>query len=326
MRRRGSITSTDAAAQIESVVSGTNGMAPRIVHLQTFIWRISHINTVEQTFSCRFTLKASYLLEPDLIANYMDRSDSKQWTSEHFDLTPNLRFMNLLTETAEHLSQFGATAVWVHQNLKICGDFEDTFMLNNFPLDVQNLRVSITSRHNFKSLVLQFSDVQKSAVLSTACNSQIFDVQSPLLIDYRDYLNVKQLGNEDGLLCTQIAEQPLLSLESESQTGARYCRAHIGLVAKRHAAYYVWNILTIQFLIGVSTFSIFVIDPDEIADRLELLITLILASTAFKLVTTNAGNLAPTTPTSTWSATAPALTSLSRNTDAVAVAVVTTAV
>lgn len=227
---------------------------------------------------------------------------------------------------------------------------------------------------------------------------------------------MKQLGNEDGLLCTQIAEQPLLSLESESQTGARYCRAHIGLVAKRHAAYYVWNILTIQFLIGVSTFSIFVIDPDEIADRLELLITLILASTAFKLVTTSmlpetpyittidvfnyavliqqgvtliaicimvktdvntkanddnvaivlvtcflfflavfsaiyvsksrkrervltavqnkfdrhlnkdAGNLAPTTPTSTWSATAPALTSLSRNTDAVAVAVVTTAV
>lgn len=109
MRRRGSITSTDAAAQIESVVSGTNGMAPRIVHLQTFIWRISHINTVERTFSCRFNLKASYLLEPDLIAKYMDRSDSKQWTSEHFDLTPNLRFMNLLTETAEREEWWGVS-------------------------------------------------------------------------------------------------------------------------------------------------------------------------------------------------------------------------
>ena len=290
-------THENDAATIRSEASDLQ----RVVNLQFFVWKVTKISTIEQSFDCRLNVRASFLED----ASEIKFDDNvRQWTRDAFTWTPQLRFSNLLQDIHEReewwrvaigeeedslqwLSPADSakvagsnTRVWVHQNLRVTGTFEELFELRHFPLDLQQLHVTITSSWDTKQCALRFSDVQRSTVSSRASVSQLFRMHAPRMIDYdSDWRADKDL--------------PLLSNAVESRTGARYCRAHIALVMTRQHNYYVWNILTMQMLIVIANFSVFAIDPESIADRLGLIITLILASAAFKFVTTS---MLPETP------------------------------
>ena len=255
-----------------------------MLHLQFFIWKVSNIDTVSQSFSCRLNLRASY---EENAAKLKRPDESQQWSAACFAWRPQLRFFNLLEETSQREEWWRVTgsdfnkelpaansaafqdgSVWVHQNIRVSGVFEELFELRAFPLDLQHLHISVTSSWDVGCAVLRFSEMQRSSVSANASVSQLFCMASPRLIAYdSDWVPGRDL--------------PLLSRAEESRTGARYPRAHIALVMTRHSTYYVWNILTMQVLIAVSNFSTFVIDPEDAAGRLSLIITLILASAAF---------------------------------------------
>jgi len=279
-----------------TIVSGFVEKGARVVHLQFFVWKVSNISTVDQTFQCRFNLRASYSEEKSKLQH---SQDLPQWDGTCFPFKPQLRFTSMLEESEReewwrvtgddfnkeaspgNLDAVSSDRVWVHQNLRVSGLFEETFELRKFPLDVQSLHISITSRWDASALVLRFSEVQRSSVSANAIISQLFQMRRPRLLAY------------DSDAWASGRDLSLLSRPEESRTGVRYCRAHISLTLKRHASYYAWNIVTMQLLIGLANFATFVIEPADVADRLATIITLILASAAFKFVTTS---MLPETP------------------------------
>lgn len=293
-------TSTQSDAAIIESMAGTQ---QRIVNLQFFVWKVTKISTVEQSFECQLNVRASYREE---VSNLPFADTERQWRSDMFKWKPQLRLLNLLEETRDREEWWRVTlgdegssqeispadrgkvagmgtssSVWVHQNLRVQGVFEELFELRQFPIDLQQLHITITSAWDVRHVALRFSDVQRSSISGRASVSQLFRMHAPRLIAY------------DSTDWTAGEDLALLSRSEESRTGAQYCRAHIGLMMTRQSAYYVWNILSMQALIAVANFSVFAIDPADVSDRLSLIITLILASAAFKFVTTS---MLPETP------------------------------
>ena len=79
-------------------IAGFVEQGARIVHLQFFVWKVSHISSVEQTFQCRFNLRASYAEE----AVKLNRTEvMTQWDASCFTFKPQLRFTSLLEEVSE---------------------------------------------------------------------------------------------------------------------------------------------------------------------------------------------------------------------------------
>ena len=296
-RQPSALTPDEQTADDRTILSHLVEQGARVVHLQFFVWKVSHISSVDQTFQCRFNLRASYSEDKSKLQH---SQELPQWTGECFPFKPQLRFTSMLHEESEReewwrvtgadfnkdvqpgaLDAVASDRVWVHHNLRIFGLFEETFELRNFPLDLQSLHISVTSSWDASALVLRFSEVQRSSVSANATTSQLFEMRRPQLLAY---------DSEAWVGGRNLA---LLSRPEESRTGVRYCRAHIALTLKRHASYYVWNIVTMQMLIGLANFATFVIEPTDVADRLATIITLILASAAFKFVTTS---MLPETP------------------------------
>lgn len=145
------------------------------------------------------------------------------------------------------------------------------------------LHITVTSSWDHSQVALKFSEYQTSSISEKASVSQVWRMHYPRLLAF----DMPSTGPRDPVGWSSDNDLPLLSLAEESRTGKTYCRAHIGLVLARNAEYYVYNILTMQGLIAIANMSTFAIHGDDISGRLGVLLTLILASAAFKIVTTD---------------------------------------
>ena len=61
-----------SAADDATIVSGFVEKGARVVNLQFFVWKVSNISTVDQTFQCRFNLRASYSEEKSKLQHSQD--------------------------------------------------------------------------------------------------------------------------------------------------------------------------------------------------------------------------------------------------------------
>lgn len=294
-------TGLSSSRQNPGEAESNTAVAPtRVVYLQFFVWKVSNINTATQTFDALFNLRASFEEESsklDQSANPSSNTDPSRWTATDFPWKPQLRFFNMQHEYKDEREEWWRVTsdktsrdelpksspddsfsqprrVWVHQHMRVRGTFEERLELQDFPIDLQLLHITVTSSWDHQTALLKWADFDTSAISVNASVSQVFEMGPPRLIDYS--------SDWDG-----DVDLPLLSLPHESRTQARYCRAHIGLVMARNSSYYVYNILCVQMVICVSNFSVFFVPLDDGASRIDVMLTLILASAAFKFVTTS---------------------------------------
>lgn len=124
-----------------SLIASAVELGARVVHLQFFVWKVSMISNVEQTFQAKLNLRASYEEDP---RNLRVVETEKQWRPNMFPWHPQLRFFNMqsledrdewwrvTTEDFACELDFAAakaaqSSVWVHQNLMVRGTFEEMF-------------------------------------------------------------------------------------------------------------------------------------------------------------------------------------------------------
>jgi hypothetical protein len=279
---------------------------PRICFVQFYVWRISKIDAIAQTFEVCVTFRFSYL-EPKR-GNLTPSEEGDGWSAGQIKWKPQPRFLNKVEDSEEQeewwvvtTADFGRTVkpsqveglaeeqLWVHQYIRLRGVFEDLFELRSFPFDLQFLTLHITSHWSMESLLFEFSHNEVSSVARMALNSQIFEKHSPQLIDWRTAQAASELT--EGLPSYRHCH--LLSDKHESRTQVHYSNCHLRLLVSRNSSYVLWNVVSMHLLIGFCCFSVFSIAPADAADRIGLLLTLVLASAAFKLVSTS---MLPETP------------------------------
>ena len=274
---------------------------PREVEIYFYLWRIHHIDTVAQSFSISITVSLSWI-EDDAFKNFksFEDGDESSWNLEDFKWNPQVKFKSVLEEDEmEHEDWFRVTPIglsrksintktnvtkdeWIKsyrdsntkmrvtQFMRRKLTVSEAFELMNFPFDIQGLHVQLSSSWDSNQVLLTFNKTMPSSMDPNPLDSQEWEVYMPRLIAYdMDW-------RED--------DQPLLSLSSQSISGARYSRAYIALMVKRKPAYYLWNIYVMLLILGTLSFTVFSVDPAETGDRLGIMLTLVLALVAFKLV------------------------------------------
>ncbi|KAK3587514.1 hypothetical protein CHS0354_003656 [Potamilus streckersoni] len=242
----------------------------------TFL-KISDIDTIAQQFEAEIFVQAKWE-EPELqsvlrdpkLKNVEDLSELVSWDPRLMIMNVN-GTMTLNRKTHEvQLLEAGYQHPVVRQLWRFKGFFHESLELEHFPVDIQDLTISISTERSSREIEL----IEDLHALSSISTKAFMDAQEWTLYrhieTYRDHTTVEY--------CSSTIH-PILHIQ---------CRV------ARKTGYFIWNIVFTmvgldfslsgtELLIVCLTFSAFTIDSSS-SDRLAVNITLFLTAIAFKLV------------------------------------------
>ncbi|XP_071107907.1 cys-loop ligand-gated ion channel-like [Haliotis cracherodii] len=232
----------------------------RHVSLKIVFLKISNIDTIKEEYSADIFLSARWR-EPAL-----DRTNKEtkkiNWES-YFD--PKLNIQNNIGElkqtTWRELQTEAGGETYVMERRRIKGKFFEKLELQDFPFDIQDLSILITSESPPTDVELM------------EFNSSISHVNVDSFVDQQEW----------GLYDFVVGEQRLTPNEYSS---VKYKRP--GFIfrccAVRRVGYFTWNIMLVIAMISSLSFAAFSVDRELPQRRLQLSFTLILTMVTFKFV------------------------------------------
>ncbi|KAK2162475.1 hypothetical protein NP493_1519g00030 [Ridgeia piscesae] len=154
-----------------------------------------------------------------------------------------------------------AQEAYVVEKRRIKGMFLETLELRDFPFDIQDLTVTVTSERAASEVELKEDENELHAVSRRS------------FIDEQEWYLYKFIYTEKKDLVNEYSD-PLI----------RRTALCVKCQAARRPAYFFWNIFLITFLICSLSFATFAVDRSLPQNRLQLSFTLVLTSVAFKFV------------------------------------------
>ncbi|KAI0208387.1 hypothetical protein LSAT2_006925 [Lamellibrachia satsuma] len=183
---------------------------------------------------------------------------SKRWN-------PQIIIENTTGELRENAFQMvtfnRANEAYVVEKRRIKGIFLETLELMDFPFDIQDLTVTVTSERPV------------SEVEFTEDENELHAVSRRSFIDEQEWYLYKFIYTEKKELVNEYSD-PVI----------RRTALCVKCQAARRPAYFFWNIFLITFLICSLSFATFAVDRRLPQNRLQLSFTLVLTSVAFKFV------------------------------------------
>ncbi|XP_045190324.2 gamma-aminobutyric acid receptor subunit beta-like isoform X1 [Mercenaria mercenaria] len=236
-----------------------------LVELKCTFLKINDIDTINQQFEAELFVQAKW--EEPLLQQSMFGSKDKD--GEDLDKLipwdPKLIVMNidgafvLNRKTFDiRLHEPGYRYPVVIQLWRFKGFFKENLELEHFPVDVQDLTISLSTERSDKEVDLIEDQTSLSSINTKAFMDQEWSLYKHIETS-RDFTTVEY--------CSSTVH-PILHAQ---------CRV------ARKMGYFVWNIIFIMLLIISLTFAAFTIDFNS-ADRITVTITLFLTAVAFKLV------------------------------------------
>jgi len=147
------------------------------------------------------------------------------------------------------------------ETYRIKGSFRENLELWDFPLDYQELTITLMS--DWTNKLVEFEKDLKKA-----------DTIRPETFT----------ADQEWFLCRHVVTESTSTVKTEGSSANDYPLYHIRCNVKRKNGYYLWNIAMIIFLIDMLSFCSFSVDVSEPSDRLSVTLTLLLTAVAFKFV------------------------------------------
>ncbi|CAF0866920.1 unnamed protein product [Adineta steineri] len=204
---------------------------PIKVNIRCIFLRVGEIDTLNERFYAELLLEASW--EEKSFKGLQTRSfdPSVNWT-------PELELMNGIGELdhditySVHYDKQGLATITEHHRLK--GTLWERMELHHFPVDVQELSLSITTSHSIKEMIFTKNIKQPSGV-----NRRIFtDEQEWYLFEHVDI---------------KVTEQIDEYLDDQYNHSVVICSSHVA----RKYGYFIWNAYFLIFLITSASFTTF---------------------------------------------------------------------
>ncbi|XP_046549865.1 cys-loop ligand-gated ion channel-like [Haliotis rubra] len=234
-------------------------MTDRYVSLKIVFLKISNIDTIREEYLADIFLSARWR-EPALDNN--KETQKINWES-YFD--PKLNIQNNIGElkqtTWRELQTEAGGETYVMERRRIKGKFFEKLELQDFPFDIQDLSILITS------------ESPPTDVELVELNSTVSHVNVDSFVDQQEW----------GLYDFVVGEKRLMPNEYSS---VKYKRP--GFIfrccAVRRVGYFTWNIMLVIAMISSLSFAAFSVDRELPQRRLQLSFTLILTMVTFKFV------------------------------------------
>ena len=224
---------------------------------------IGDIDTINQQFYCDLYM---YIKWREQKLKVQENSKFIPW-EQYFD--PQIIFQNTDSYSLERrhldIEHVKDEAPFIRLQYHIKGYFKEVLEVNDFPFDYQDLTISLMAgwRITDDCKVCFKRDKEKPDGVRTSnfVATQEWELQSHLLTTFGE---------------TQL--EPGISDD-------KYPTCSIQMHVKRRSSHYMYNVVSVMLLITAMTFSSFLFAPDDLGDRLQIILTLLLTSVAFKYVT-----------------------------------------
>jgi len=228
---------------------------PVTVFVRMSVNKIGDIDTVRQEFQCDFYMRLRWTEE-----KLKDISeDGKEQTSWESLWDPRYHFLNAVRIDREEVKKHFRKGGEVVYHCYITGVFKEVLKLNNFPFDYQNLTMTLSAKCDAKVAMFMKDPLKED-------NIRTDNFYAP----------------QEWKLCSHVLTE---SKKSEEKTGAssnRYPQYEIRMSVRRQYRFYIYNAFLVIFLITALTFASFTVEADLPGDRVQISLTLLLTSVAFK--------------------------------------------
>ncbi|XP_052770756.1 gamma-aminobutyric acid receptor subunit beta-like [Mya arenaria] len=236
------------------------------VEIKCTFLKITDIDTIDQQFEAEIFVQAKWQ-EPILEQNYMgDTQKNKEGLDKMIPWDPKLIVMNidgafvLNRKTYDiRYNEPGYRYPLVVQLWRFKGFFKENLELEHFPVDVQDLTISISTERSDAEV-----DLVEDQTAVSSINTKSFMDQA----EWSLYNHIETFCDFTTVEYCSSTVHPILHAQ---------CRV------ARKMGYFIWNIVFIMLLIISLTFAAYSIEF-KTADRLTVTITLFLTAVAFKLV------------------------------------------
>ncbi|KXJ08495.1 ligand-gated ion channel 50 [Exaiptasia diaphana] len=228
------------------------------VLIRTSIISIGEIDTVKQEFTCDIFVAAKWK-EPRLKGR---KNEDIDWSQEWH---PRIVFFNALVidkmEKRRFIEEDEDDIPYAYETFRIFGTFRENLELDHFPLDYQELTITLMSDWTDKMVKFQK------------------DMKRKDWIRPETFTAVQQWNLQRFVVTISESTQ-----HSTASSNNNYPMYHIKAFVRRKNGFYLWNVALIVFLITALSFTSFSVPISESADRLSVTLTLLLTAIAFKFV------------------------------------------
>ncbi|KAF8571680.1 hypothetical protein P879_00055 [Paragonimus westermani] len=232
-----------------------------VVEIRVVFLKIGEIDTLKETYHADAFIQVKWR-EPRLDGKTdeeLRRIDLQRcWN-------PLILIDNILSESKDQhwsLTQKSEqNEVYIVERRRLRGVFLETLELNDFPLDVQDLTITLTSER------------PDSEVILVPDRNELCGINLQTLVDQQEWKLHEHIE-----VTRRSATQEYTNSSQHHPCISVTCRA------ARRPGYFYWNVFLIMFFITGLSFATFAVPPERPENRLQLSFTLFLTSVAFKFV------------------------------------------
>ena len=234
---------------------------PVTVHVCVRIFKVGNIDTIRQEFQSELYMRLRWE-EPNLKGKDMSCTTTITWDSLW---KPRYRFINAIQVECHEIKKEILPSESVDESPQVLfhcfidGTFKTKFELRKFPFDYQDLTLILSSKYNSDELKF----IKDDEIRDNICEENFYAHQ-----EWKLYSHV-------------ITDTPT-SAEMKATSQYSYPRYNIRVSVIRQYKFYIYNVFLIMCLFNVSTFWSFAVKADSHAGRLQIHLTILLTSVAFK--------------------------------------------
>lgn len=219
--------------------SKSNSNNPTDVHVRISFTKILKVNTIQQTFEAEAIVESKWHAPEVITAGY---------PISRLTWRPDLYIDNAVNEPREQ-TEYSIVSendkFMVYEIKKIKGVFSESLELQNFPLDIQNLTLHVTSRNSTEEMNFVVAQPEFSMhKIANTLDQSMWHMHNVVKVKENDILREYSFGKRE------------------------YPSVEITCQVFRNCGYYHWNALLPIMLITMCAMTPFLLDHTATASRL----------------------------------------------------------
>lgn len=241
--------------QFDNSISSNNQFFT--VELRLIILKLGNISTKENKFSCEAFMEASWY-DKSIVKYAKEKPVIKYDEKVHWN--PHLYIQNLVSHQSQEIwynIEKTSKGYKVSERRRFKGEFSQTFDLRNFPLDLQELCVSISTFRTPQEIKLTVSQEKLSS------------------INVSTFTQTHEWNLHQAVCNSENIEQSDYSVD-------HHCTIDMSVCVTRKPNYYYWNSFLLIFIITMICLCCFSFRCDISSNRLIVGITVLLTLITFK--------------------------------------------
>jgi hypothetical protein len=250
--------------RLKSLESRTGLEGVKVIEVYIEFNKIGEIDTINEKYSDELTIEAKWVHDQHIVSY----DAKKHWN-------PQLTIENAVQigkdEVSYTLDESASNFTLVTETRRIKGVFWERLELQNFPIDIQELSVTVISKLTMNDVKI-ISDSKRVSFINLEAKHTFFEQQK-----WRLYKMVKISGiaSYDIGSSSSINELPML-MASKTDKSLQIPKIVATCFCHRRPGYYLFNAYFLIFLITVSSLTIFSIDCKLPQNRLQTTYTILL--------------------------------------------------